>query len=319
MSDTRIAVQVADSRTPGDPLRGAASLTPTRLSTGYSWPECPRWRDGALQITDMYNHRIVRLDAQGEPETVVDASTRAPVHGSEVVLGGFGWLPDGRLIVTSMHERLLLVSDGAELTEYADLRDLASGPLNDMVVDSDGRAYVTQLGFELFQGEEPRACALLVVEPDGRARSLDELGTFMCPNGVAVSADGRSVVLAESFGVTVFAFDRAENGVLSRRRIFGVLPVPGDGMCLDADGAAWVASPAGGFVARLLDGGEVTDVVRFDQAQVIPTSCVLGGQERRTLYITGGLEVFDWQKSRQEAQGSVWTAPAPVTGGTARP
>jgi sugar lactone lactonase YvrE len=302
-----------------DPFAAAEQATPTRLSTGYSWAECPRWHDGAFWFSDMYNHALRRLDSDGNAETVLDLSGRTPVQGDEVVPGGFGWLPDGRLIVNSMHERLVLVWDGETVAEYADLRELAGGPINDMVVDADGRAYITQLGFELFQGEAAKDSPLLVVEPDGSARALDELGVFAAANGIAVSADGTRVVTAESFGVEVVAFDRDEHGVLSNRRTFATLSAPGDGMCLDSEGAAWVASPAGGFVVRVEEGGRITDVAHFANTEVIPNACVLGGPDRSTLHVTGGLEVFDWAKSRTEGLGSVWTLPARVAAGTARP
>lgn len=307
------------TETTSDPFAAAAATTAERFSSGYSWPECPRWRDGALHLTDMYNHRLIRLDGSGTPEVVIDGSQRESSNGAEVVFGGFGWLPDGRIVLNSMHERLVLVWDGTELTEYADLSGLAAGPINDMVVDADGRAYITQLGFELFRGEQVRPSPLLVVEPDGGARVLDELGEFLGANGIAISPDGTSVVTAEGFGTTVHAFGRTADGTLRRPHVFGELPAPGDGMCLDGQGAAWVASPAGGFVARMLDGGRITDVARFDMTEVLPVACVLGGADRRTLYVPGGLEVFDWEKSRREAAGSVWTARVDTGGGTARP
>lgn len=307
------------AETTSDSFAAAAAMTSERFSDGYSWPECPRWHDGALHLTDMYNHRLLRLDENGEPTVVVDGSLREPSNGTEVVFGGFGWLPDGRIVVNSMHERLVLVWDGTELTEHADLGGLAAGPINDMVVDPDGRAYITQLGFELFRGEDARPSPLLVVDPDGTARSLDELGEFACANGIAISPDGRSVVTVEAFGTTVHAFDRAADGTLSRRHVFGALPEPGDGMCLDGEGAAWLASPAGGFVARMLDGGRITDVVLFDTAEVLPVACVLGGVDRRCLFVAGGLEVFDQEKSRSEAKGSIWTARVATGGGQARP
>ncbi|WP_258341397.1 SMP-30/gluconolactonase/LRE family protein [Saccharopolyspora gregorii] len=307
------------TETTSDPFATAAVATSERFSSGYSWPECPRWHDGALHLTDMYNHRLLRLDEAGAPEVVIDGSQRESRNGAEVIFGGFGWFPDGRIVVNSMHERLVLAWDGNELTEHADLSGLATGPINDMVVDTDGRCYITQLGFELFRGEDARPSPLLVVEPDGSARVLAELGEFQCANGIAISPDGASVVTVEAFGTTVHAFDRDSEGSLSRPHAFGELPAPGDGMCLDGEGAAWLCSPAGGFVARMLDGGTLTDVVRFDRTEVIPVACVLGGADRKTLYVAGGVEVFDWEKSRREAKGSIWTASVDTGGGQARP
>ena len=117
------------AETTSDPFAAAAAMTSERFSGGYSWPECPRWHDGALHLTDMYNHRLLRLDGNGEPTVLVDGSRRESSNGTEVVFGGFGWLPDGRIVVNSMHERLVLVWDGTELTEHADLSGLATGPI----------------------------------------------------------------------------------------------------------------------------------------------------------------------------------------------
>ncbi|PRX99755.1 SMP-30/gluconolactonase/LRE family protein [Allonocardiopsis opalescens] len=302
-----------------DPFADALHTVPIELSRGYTWAECPRWHDGALWFSDMYAHRILRLDAEGAPETMVDCSTRRSVNGAEVIPGGFGWLPDGRLILTSMHERLVLAFDGTGLTEYADLRHLATGPINDMVVDADGRAYVTQLGFELFEGEAPKDSALLVVEPDGTARALTELGGFAGANGIAVSGDGRRVVTAEAFADRITMLDRDERGRLGGRRTFAATPSLPDGICLDDDGGVWAGMPSVPAVARFTEGGAITDVVRFSPERALPPACVLGGPDRRTLFICAGLDVLDWEESRRKRKGTVWTAAAGVSGGTNRP
>lgn len=302
-----------------DPLAAARETAARELSRGYTWAECPRWHDGALWFSDMYAHRLVRLDAAGEAETVLDLSGRTSVNGAEVIPGGFGWLPDGRLIVTSMHERLVLAFDGEQVTVHADLRELATGPVNDMVVDADGRAYVTQLGFELFAGEEPRDSALLVVEPDGTARALTELGGFGGANGIAVSSDGTRVVTAEAFANRITVLDRDVDGRLSNRRVFAATSSLPDGICLDEEGGVWTGMPSVAAVARILEGGAVSDVVRFDSAVALPPACVLGGEDRRTLYICAGLDVLDWEESRRRRRGSVWAAEVAVGGGANRP
>ncbi|MGC7101800.1 SMP-30/gluconolactonase/LRE family protein [Amycolatopsis lurida] len=302
-----------------DPFADALDIAPRELSRGYTWAECPRWHDGALWFSDMYAHRILRLDADGAAETVVDCATRTSVNGTEVIPGGFGWLPDGQLIVTSMHERLVLAFDGTDLVEYADLRKLATGPINDMVVDADGRAYVTQLGFELFEGEEPKESALLVVEPDGTARALTELGGFAGANGIAVSSDGRHVLTAEAFANRITALDRAEDGTLAGRRVFAETPSLPDGICLDDDGGVWAGMPSVPAVARFTEGGAITDTVRFSADQALPPACVLGGEDRRTLFVCAGLDVLDWEESRRNRRGTVWTASVRASGGTNRP
>lgn len=297
----------------------AVETAPRELSRGYTWAECPRWHDGALWFTDMYAHRVVRLDAAGNAETVLDCATRTSVNGAEVIPGGFGWLPDGRLIVTSMHERVVLAHDGERLTEYADLRDLATGPINDMVVDADGRAYVTQIGFELFQGEAPRDSVLLAVDPDGGATALTSLGGFAGANGIAVSGDGARVVTAEAFANRITVLDRDERGRLSNRRVFAQTPSLPDGICLDDEGGVWAGMPAEPAVARFVEGGAITDVVRFSPEEALPPACVLGGPDRRTLFICAGLDVLDWEESRRNRRGTVWTAAVGASGGTNRP
>ncbi|MFD4985222.1 SMP-30/gluconolactonase/LRE family protein [Streptomyces sp. NPDC058374] len=302
-----------------DPFASALDITPHELSRGYTWAECPRWHEGALWFSDMYAHRIVRLDEDGTPRTALDLSTRASANGVETIPGGFGWLPDGRLIVTSMHERLVLAFDGEHVTEHADLRALATGPINDMVVDADGRAYVTQLGFELFQGEEPRDSALLVVEPDGTARALTELGGFSGANGIAVSSDGDRLVTAEAFANRLTVLDRDETGRLGGRRVLATTPSLPDGICLDDDGGVWAGMPSVPAVARFAEGGAVTDIVRFTSDSALPPACVLGGPDRRTLYVCAGLDVLDWDESRRNRRGTIWTAPVRAGGGANRP
>ncbi|NGY65306.1 SMP-30/gluconolactonase/LRE family protein [Lentzea sp. NEAU-D13] len=305
--------------TEADLLATAREIAPRELSRGYTWAECPRWHEGALWFSDMYAHRLVRLDAAGEPETILDLSGRTSVNGAEVIPGGFGWLPDGRLIVTSMHERLVLAYDGENVTVHADLRDLVTGPINDMVVDADGRAYVTQLGFELFAGEQPRDSALLVVEPDGSARALTELGGFAGANGIAVSSDGTRVVTAEAFANRITVLDRDTEGSLSGRRVFATTSTLPDGICLDDEGGVWAGMPMVPGVARVVEGGAVTDVVRFDPQQALPPACVLGGEDRRTLFVCAGLDVMDWEESRRLRRGSIWAADVSVGGGANRP
>ena len=298
-----------------DAFADARQLTARQLSTGYTWTECPRWHDGALWFSDMYHHRLVRLSPAGEPEIMLDLTDRGP----RAVPGGFGWLPDGRLIVTSMHECLVLAFDSSEVTVYADLGELATGPINDMVVDADGRAYVTQLGFELFAGEAPRDSALLVVEPDGTARALDDLGGFAGANGIAITADGTRLITAEAFADRITVLDRDDKGALTGRRVFAGTPSLPDGICLDIDGGVWTGMPSVSAVARIVEGGEITDVVRFDPTQALPPAVVLGGDDRRTLYICAGLDVLDFEQSRANRAGSIWTADVTVGGGDNRP
>ncbi|KAB2341564.1 SMP-30/gluconolactonase/LRE family protein [Actinomadura rudentiformis] len=291
-----------------------------RLATGFSWTECPRWHDGRFHFSDMYNHRIVALSPAGEAEVLVDLGDRDALDGAEVVLAGTGFLPDGRLLVNSMFERVVLaVSDGkAEL--YADLRGLAAGPINDMVVAADGRAYITQLGFDLWAGEQPAPSPIIIVEPGGAARIAAGTDHLLGANGIALTADGGTLVTAEAFAEKIVAFTVGADGELSDYRLFADIGELPDGMCLDAEGAAWVALPVSSRVLRVADGGEVLAQVTVPQGEAgCSTACDLGGDDRKTLYIACGFEVFDFAKSREGAQGSIWTARVDVAGGGTRP
>ena len=308
----------------------AAAATPiaaTRLSTGYSWTESPRWHEGVFYFSDMYSHRVLSLDEEGVASVYIDASERtplAPEPGStatgttEVVLGGLGWLPDGRAIVVSMHERLLLAWDGTTLEQYADLRDVATSSCNDMVVDAEGRAYITQLGYDLFAGEDPRDAELIVVEPDGTVRNAGA-GTFEGANGIGLTADGATLITAENNGFRLTALDRAPDGTLSGRRVWAQLPWMPDGIAIDEVGGVWAGMPGSGWVGRFEEGGTATHAIQLPMDQAMGTAVGLGGEDRSTLFIACGLEVFDWAKSRADGLGSIWTAPAPYAAGATRP
>ena len=240
------------------------------LLDGLAFPEGPRWRDGRLWFSDMHDHRVLTVDLDGKVETVA----RVPACPS-----GLGWLPDGRLLVVSMHDRRLLRLDPGGLVLHADLAPLARHHCNDMVVSAAGRAYVGNFGFD-YEKESPRTTELICVEPDGSARVVaDEL---MFPNGPVITPDGRTLVVGESFAARLTAFDLGADGGLSNRRVFAPLEgrVP-DGICLDAEGAIWVASPPTKDLSRVREGGEVVERIEFDRMAI---ACMLGGEDGRTLF-----------------------------------
>ncbi|MGP3916308.1 SMP-30/gluconolactonase/LRE family protein [Nonomuraea sp. 10N515B] len=295
-------------------------MNATRLATGFSWTECPRWHEGRFHFSDMYNRRIVALDGNGDAQTLLDLNDRQALDGADIVPVGTGFLPDGRMLVNSMFEKVVLVVENGVGSVHADLRELAAGPINDMVVDATGRAYVTQLGFDLWAGEQPAPAPIIIVEPDGAARIAKGSEHLMGANGIALSADGATLVTAEAFANRLAAFDVDISGDLSGHRVFAELGDMPDGMCLDAEGAAWVAMVITGRAIRVAEGGQVLAEVTVPQAEAgVSTACGLGGPDRRTLYLACGFEVFDHEKSRQEGQGSIWTARVDVPGGEARP
>lgn len=254
---------------------------------GYSFLEAPRWREGRLWVSDFYTHHVLSADADGR-----DVRVEAEVAGQP---SGLGWLPDGRLLVVSMRDRRVLRREpSGELVTHADLCGFGAGPLNDMVVDSAGRAYVGLVGLDHVTGSA--VCTPLVrVDPDGSATVAAE--DLHLPNGAVVLGD--ELVVAESFGNRISAFAIGAGGRLGARRdwarfgdppastavgdVLGSLAVAPDGICLDAEGAVWAADALGDRVLRVRDGGEVVDEVPTGGTGVY--ACVLGGADGRTLYL----------------------------------
>lgn len=248
-------------------------MTPTILASGFTFPEGPRWRDGKLWFSDFYAHRVLTVDLAGKVEEVV----KVPQQPS-----GLGFLPDGRLLVVSMLDKKLLRLDGTRLTEAADLSAFATGPCNDMVVDAKGRAYVGNFGSNHHAGEPPRAACIVRVDPDGKVTKVADDLEF--PNGTVITPDGKTLIVGETRGNRLTAFDIAPDGALSNRRIFaavaGMFP---DGICLDAAGGIWVADPRGLRTLRVEEGGRVTHSI--DTAPRGCYACMLGGEDGRTLFI----------------------------------
>jgi sugar lactone lactonase YvrE len=247
--------------------------TPAVVLDGLTFPEGPRWRDGHLYFSDQHDRRVIRMDPSGTAETVV----AVPEQPS-----GLGWLPDGRMLIVSMLDRRVLRLEGGTLVEHADLSELATGECNDMVVDSVGRAYVGNFGFDMYAGEDARDACIVRVDPDGTTSVAADGIAF--PNGTVITPDGRTLVVAESYKGRLTAFTVGPEGSLTDRRLFAQLvgAVP-DGICLDADGAVWVACPLTGRVLRVADGGEVLDEIKT--VGEFAYACMLGGADRRTLYI----------------------------------
>jgi sugar lactone lactonase YvrE len=212
------------------------------------------------------------MDPGGQTETVCEVPQQP---------SGLGWLPDGRMLVVSMTDRRVLRLEPDGLVEHADLSQLATFHCNDMVVDAHGRAYVGNFGSDLAAGGMPRPAALILVAPDGDCRVVAE--DLLFPNGSAITPDGRTLIVGESFGARMTAFDIEPDGSLSNRRLWAQLQaaIP-DGCCIDAEGALWIASPPTREVLRVREGGETSDRISIDQMAI---ACMLGGDDRRTLYI----------------------------------
>ncbi len=270
---------------------------------GLAFPESPRWHGGALWFSDFYTRRISRVTPDGRIEAV------AQVPGQP---SGLGWLPDGRLLVVSMNDRRLLRLDGDRLEEVADLSALAPAPCNDMLVDGRGRAYIGNFGFDLQARAPFAATSLIMVAPQGRARVVAEDMHF--PNGTVLTPDGRTLIVGESYGQRLTAFDVVADGTLSNRRVWAQLhgkEIGPDGICLDAEGAIWLASPVSREVLRVREGGEITHRIPTAGQAV---ACMLGGEDRRTLFVLTGRVLVTPEESLAERSGMILAAPVEVPG-----
>ena len=274
---------------------------PRTLLGGITFGESPRWHDDRLWFSDWGTQEVVAVDLEGEREVIVGVPS-SPFS--------IDWLPDGRPLIVSGPEGILLrrEPDGSLVT-HADLSSLSDHPWNEIVVDGRGNAYVNDIGFAFPGGEfAPGTIALLT--PDGSVRQVADGVAF--PNGMAVTPDNSTLIVAESYGNKLTAFDIAEDGGLSNRRVWADLGVGvPDGICLDAEGAVWYADVPNKRCARVAEGGEELQTIELDLGCF---ACMLGGQQRRTLFIVaqewGGTEAM----AESRRTGRVLTAPAPAPG-----
>lgn len=265
--------------------------TPTILLDGICFPEAPRWHDGRLFFSDMRkNNRVVAVDLAGRAETILD------VPGCP---SGIGWLPDGRMLVVSMeHRKVMRLEEDGSVVVHCDLVAMATGPCNDMVVDRLGRAYVGNFGFDMFGKQPFKPARLALVHPNGMARAVATGLAF--PNGMVITPDGKTLVVAESGGRKLTAFDVEVDGSLINQRTWADCAGAGpDGICLDAAGGVWIAAPGQGAFIRFLEGGQETHRITMPEGKKA-IACMLGGEARTTLFlctvegtneeVNGGLE-----------------------------
>jgi sugar lactone lactonase YvrE len=238
------------------------------LADGFHFLEGPRWRDGALWMSDIGAGAVLRLWPDGRHERVIDVPSTP---------SGLGFLPDGAPLVVSVNGRSLLRIVGDRLEPYADFSPLVSSPVNDMVVDARGRAYVGCMGYDFFQGAPAQPGSILLAEPGGAARGVAEDLSF--PNGMVITSEGRLVV-GESFASRLTSFAITEDGSLGDRRVELDLGGTPDGICLDLEDGIWVALLEQGFVR--VKGGRIVDRVATLGARAI--ACQLGGDDGRTLF-----------------------------------
>jgi sugar lactone lactonase YvrE len=221
--------------------------------TGLTFPEGPRWRDGKLWISDFYSHAVYSIDLLGNRERVLDVPNQP---------SGLGWLPDGDLLVVSMKDRKVMRWNGSSLIVHADLWDVADFHCNDMIVLSSGRAYAGNFGFDP-HSEAPRGANLIRVEANGSVGVAARNMAF--PNGMVTLHDETMLVVAESVGHCLTAFDIAQDGSLSNRRRFaetaGCQP---DGICVDGDGNILVTTMLCNKLIKFSPDGRHLETQEFD-------------------------------------------------------
>ena len=265
---------------------------PQILLTGLTFGESPRWHAGRLWVSDWGTRELLTVNQDGKREVMVKLafSSFQPIC--------MDWLPDGRLLIVSSAEgRVLCRQPDGSLTTYAELSQVSDKGWNEIVVDGRGNAYVN--------GE-----VLALVTPDGTVRRVAT--DFAFPNGMAITPDNATLVLAESYGKRLTAFDIASDGSLSHRRVWANLGdgVP-DGICLDAEGAVWYADVPNKRCVRVREGGEVAQTIALDRGCF---ACMLGGEDRKTLFLVTR-EWYSMERAADETQtGQVLSIKAPAAG-----
>jgi sugar lactone lactonase YvrE len=275
---------------------------PRVLLTGLAVGESPRWREGRLWFCNWGTQEVLAVDPEGHSEVMASVPTTLPFS--------IDWLPDGRMIVVSGPEaRLLRLEPEGTLVTHADLGGLA-GVFNEVVVDHVGNAYVNGGNFDFATGAGSGVVAL--VRPDGSMQQVADDIAF--GNGMAVTEDGSTLIIAESWARRLSAFDVAADGGLSNRRVWADLgDSPPDGICVDAEGSVWFADVPNKRCVRVREGGEVLQTIGLDRGAF---ACMLGGEDGRTLFVLAaewsGFENMD--PSARTGQLLVAEAPAPHAG-----
>jgi sugar lactone lactonase YvrE len=259
-------------------MKARASKILVDNTRGLKFTESPRWRGGKLWFLDIHDKRIKTADLDGKVETAVELG---------FIPNAFGFRRDGSMLVGDAMQRQIHRWDGTALQPLANLAGITVFCLSDGIVDAQDRMYVGDIGYNFFdpKNKPVDTCVLACVDPDGRARVVARDLSF--PNGIVITPDGKTLIVAETMGHRLTAFDVQADGSLANRRVYAQLPedVSPDGIALDAEGAVWLANPEGRFGAlRVREGGEIVEQVELD------TECyavMLGGPERRHLFICG--------------------------------
>jgi sugar lactone lactonase YvrE len=255
---------------------------------GRAFLEGPRWHDDCLYVSDFFGPEVLAVSSDGDVEVLCEV----PAQPS-----GLGFDPQGRLLIVSMLDRRLLRLEAGQISEVCDFSDLMQYTANDMVVDRQGRAYIGGFGWEYGVDPVIHSTALVRIDPDGT--SAVAANDLVFPNGAVITPDGRTLIISETFAGRITAFDVAEDGSLSNRRVWADLahgsrwhtvpdaaasgrPLP-DGLALDQEGAVWMGHAAGNGALRVAEGGEILEFIPTGELAVY--AAALGGPDRRTLYM----------------------------------
>jgi len=273
---------------------------PEVLMEGIVFGESPRWHDGQVWFSDWGAHQVIAVCADGSHEVVVTVAS-FPMC--------IDFLPDGRLLVVdSAKRRLLRREPDGSLVQHADLSEISRKPWNDIVVDERGNAYVNTIGFD-FPGGDFAPGLVVLVTPDGNAGQVADDLPF--PNGMAISPDGATLVVAESYANQLTAYDIGRDGSLGNRRVWAETPGDHpDGICIDAEGAVWYADVGSQHCVRVREGGEVLATVGLDRGAF---ACALSRGEDPRLFVVAQ-RYGEPEPSRPSGQLVAFPAPAPGAG-----
>jgi len=246
------------------------------FTTGLKFTESPRWHNGKLLFIDIHDKRIKSVDLSGTVTTEVELP---------FIPNAFGLTPEGIIVVGDAFERRIYRMEGTALKLLADIGDQTVFCLSDGIVDARGRLYVGDIGYNFVDpaAQPVETCVIVLVGPDGRASVVADKLCF--PNGMVITPNGQTLIVGETLGHRLTAFDIQEDGSLCNRRVWAQLPssVGPDGICLDAEMGVWCANPEGEeSVIRVREGGEITHRIRVDSNAY---AVMLGGPERKHLFI----------------------------------
>ena len=270
---------------------------PKVLMEGVVFGESPRWHDGRLWFSDWGANQVIALSTDGTHEVVVSVPS-FPMC--------IDFLPDGQLLIVDSAQRRLLRRDpDGSLVQHADLSGVSENPWNDIVVDERGNAYVNNIGFD-FPGGEFAPGLVVLVTPDGTVRRV--VGDVAFPNGMAITPDGGTLIVAESYASRLTAFDIGRDGALGNRRVWAETPGDHpDGICMDAEDAVWYADVGNRHCVRVREGGEVLATFDLDRGGF---ACALSRGTDPHLFVVGQ----NWGRPESEPSGQVVSFPAPAPG-----